>query len=45
MNDLPLQATDGLVVQYADDTTLICSGATPSLAAISMNTQLQLLHN
>ena len=44
MNDLPSQVTDRLIVQYADDTTLICSGATPSLAAISMNTQLQLLH-
>ena len=28
------QVTDGLLVQYADDTTLICSGAIPSLAAI-----------
>ena len=26
MNKLPLQVTDGLLVQYADDTTLICCG-------------------
>ena len=27
MNILPLQITDGLLVQYADDTTLVCSGS------------------
>ena len=45
MNYLPLQITDGVLVQYADDTTLICSGSDPSVAATSMNTQLHLIHN
>ena len=41
MNDLPLQVTD--MGQY--DTTFICSGATPSITAATMNTQLHLIHN
>ena len=41
---LLLQITDGLLVQYADDTTLICSRATLSLAAATMNAQLQLIY-
>ena len=45
MNDLPLQITDGVLVQYADDTTLMCSGSDPSVVVASMNTQLQLIHN
>ena len=44
MNNLPLQITDGLLVQYADDTTLVCSGSTPSAAAV-LNSQLKLIHN
>ena len=28
MNSLPSQLTDGLLLQYADDTTVICSGIT-----------------
>ena len=36
MNDLPLQVTD--MGQYVDDTTFVCSGATPSITAASMNT-------
>ena len=43
MNKLPLQVTDGLLVQYADDTTLICCGPTPAAAAALMNSQLQLV--
>ena len=46
MNNLPLQITDGLLVQYADDTTLVCSGSTPSAAAAAvLNSQLKLVHN
>jgi len=45
MNNLSLQITDGLLVQYADDTTLVCSGFTPSAAAAVLNLQLKLVHN
>lgn len=45
MNNLPLQITDGLLVQYADDITLVCSGSTPSAAAAVLNSQLKLVHN
>ena len=45
MNNLPLQVTDGLLVQYADDTTLVCFGSTPSAAAAVLNSQLKLVHN
>ena len=31
-------------LQYADYTTLICSGSNPASAAVSMNYQLQLIH-
>jgi len=44
MNKLSLQDTDGLLVQYADDTTLICSGPTPTAAAALTNSQLQLVN-
>jgi len=44
MNNLPLQITDGLLVQYADDTTLVCSRSTPSAVAV-LNLQLKLVHN
>ena len=30
MNSLPSQLTEGLLLQYADDTTIICSGTTPA---------------
>ena len=30
MNSLPAQVTNGLLLQYADDTTVICTGATPT---------------
>ena len=44
MNNLPLQITDGLLVQYADDTTLVFSRSTPAAAAV-LNSQLKLVHN
>ena len=44
VNSLPSQITAGLLLQYADDTALMCSGASPQDAADVMNQQLQLLH-
>ena len=44
MNALPLQITNGLLVQYADDTTLICSGSSVSDTAAVMTSQLQLVN-
>ena len=43
VNQLPLQVTDRLLVQYADGTTLICCGPTPEAAAALLNSQLQLV--
>ena len=40
MNDLPSRITNGLLLQYADDTTLICSGFTVDKVAATLNTQL-----
>ena len=34
MNSLPSQVTQGLLLQYADDTTLICSGSTSDIVAL-----------
>ena len=31
MNSLPSQVAQGLLLQYANDTTLICSGSTPDI--------------
>ena len=31
MNSIPSQLTDGLLLQYADDMTVICSGVTTSV--------------
>ena len=45
MNKLPFQVTGGLLVQYADDTTMICCGPTPEAAAALMDSQLQLVSN
>ena len=42
VNLLPLQVIDGVLMQYADDTTLICSGPSPQAAAEVMNSQLRL---
>ena len=44
MNALPLQITNGLLAQYADDTTLICSGPSVSDTAAAMTSQLQLVN-
>ena len=43
MNKLPLQITNGLSVQYADNTTLIWCGPTLAAATAQMNPQLQLI--
>ena len=40
MNSLPSQVTQGLLLQYADDTTLICNGSSPDIVATMMSTQL-----
>ena len=45
VNSLPSQVTDGVLLQYADDTTLVCSGVSPLAAAEVMNQQLQLVHD
>ena len=45
MNSLPSVISAGTLLQYADDTTLICSGANPTSTAITMNYQLQLIHS
>ena len=43
MNSLPPQITQGLLLQYADDTALICSGPTPAKASTVMNSELLLI--
>ena len=43
MNTLPDVVDDGVLLQYADDTTLICSGRNPVEAANKLNRQLQLI--
>ena len=43
MNSLPLQISQGLLLQYADDTALICSGPSPIAAGTVMNSQLVLI--
>ena len=46
MNKLSLQVTDGLLVQYPDDTTLICCGPlTLQQQLLKMNSLLQLVSN
>ena len=40
MNSLPSQVTQGLLLQYADDTTLICSSSTPDIIATTVSIQL-----
>jgi len=41
VNDLPFRVTSGLLLQYADDTTLICCGPSNSDVAADMNHQLE----
>ena len=45
MNTLPSRISEALLLQYADDTTLVCSGPDPPAAASVMNRQLVLIHN
>ena len=43
MNSLPAQLANGLLLQYADDTTIICTGATPAAVQNTMCSQLSLI--
>ena len=43
MNSLPAQLANGLLLQYADDTTTICTGATPAAVQNTMCSQLSLI--
>lgn len=45
MNTLPSVISDALLLQYADDTTLVCSGPDPAATAYIMNQQLALIHD
>ena len=40
VNSFPCQITEGIILQYADDTILICSGPTLEAAASAVNSQL-----
>jgi len=44
INTLPSVITSGVIQQYADDTTLICSGPSPSEVAATLNHQLSLVN-
>ena len=44
-NTLPSRIGDALLLQYADDTTLVCSGPDPAATASVMNQQLALIHD
>ena len=43
MNSLPSQLTDGLLLQYVDDTTVICSDVDPTAVQMIMCSQLSLI--
>ena len=43
VNDLPSQVPGGILLQYADDTTLICSAPDPEEAAALMNSHLEVI--
>ena len=43
VNDLPSQVPGGLLLQYADDTTLICSAPSVQDAVILMNSHLKII--
>ena len=45
MNSLPSQVTQGLLLQYADDPTLICSGCTPEIVATTVSIQLSYIQS
>ena len=44
MNSLPSTITVGVLLQYADDTTLICSRPNPAQVAAILNHQLKLIN-
>ena len=43
MNSLPSQMTDGLLLQYANDTTVICCGVDPAAVQTIMCSQFSLI--
>ena len=43
MNSLPAQLANGLLLQYVNDTTIICTGATPAAVQNTMGSQLSLI--
>jgi len=43
MNSLPAQVGNGLLLQYADDITIICAGVTPAAVQATMCSQLLLI--
>jgi len=43
MNSLPALVDNGLLLQYADDITNICAGATPVAVQTTMCSQLLLI--
>ena len=43
MNSLPSQLADGVLLQYADDTTVICSGFTTAAVQTIMCSQLSII--
>ena len=43
MNTLPSQLTDGLLLQYADVTTVICSGVTTAAVQTTMCSLLSII--
>ena len=45
MNSFPSQLTNGLLLQYADDMTIICSGITPAAVQTIMCSQLSLIQH
>ena len=45
MNSLPSQVTQGLLLQYVDDTTPICSGSTPEIVASTVSIQLSFIQS
>ena len=43
VNDLPSQVSGGVLLQYADDTTLICSAPDTQEVAVLMNSHLRVI--
>ena len=44
MNTIPSRCDGALLLQYADDTTIVCYGPDPVAAVNIMNHQLSLIH-